>query len=197
MSMRTVFATTALSVMLAASPSLAETINFTADLSGASEVPANESAGTGTVEAAYDTETMMFNWTVTFDGLSGPATAAHFHGPAAEGENAPPVVPLSGDLSSPIEGNATLTAEQADQLQSGMWYFNIHTAKYPDGELRGQVMKADMMDSTGENSTGASSGEMSTGTPAANENGKGTTNEEGSLSGNEQNDVNEESNSNN
>ena len=86
----------------------------------------------------------MFTWTVTYEGLTGDATAAHFHGPAAADATAGPVVPIDGDLASPIEGSATLTEEQATQLQDGMWYFNVHTAAHPDGEIRGQVMAAAM-----------------------------------------------------
>lgn len=130
--------------LLFAAPAYAEVINMTADLTGAAEVPANESAGTGKLEATYDTETLMFTWTVTYEGLTGDATAAHFHGPAAADATAGPVVPIEGALASPIEGSATLTEEQATQLQDGMWYFNVHTAEYPDGELRGQVTKAAM-----------------------------------------------------
>jgi hypothetical protein len=83
----------------------------------------------------------MLTWTVTYEGLTGPATAAHFHGPAAAGANAPPVVPIKGNLASPITGSATLTDAQAADLSAGNWYFNVHTAKYPDGEIRGQLGK--------------------------------------------------------
>ena len=137
-------ALTVAGLLFAAAPAYAELIDMTAELTGAAEVPANDSGGTGSLEATYDTETMMLTWTVTYEGLTGDAAAAHFHGPAAEGENAGPVVPIEGDLASPIEGSATLTEEQATQLQDGLWYFNLHTAQYPDGELRGQVHAADM-----------------------------------------------------
>jgi len=130
-------------LMLATAPALAEVINFTAELSGDQEVPPADTTGSGMLEATYDTETMEFTWTVNYEGLTGDAVAAHFHGPAAAGENAGPVVPIEGDLASPIEGSAMLTEEQATQLQDGMWYFNIHTAQYPDGEIRGQVMQGD------------------------------------------------------
>ena len=52
------------------------------------------------------------------------------------------MVPIEGDLASPINGNATLDDQQATDMQAGLWYFNIHTEKFPDGELRGQVLKA-------------------------------------------------------
>ncbi len=45
-------------------------------------------------------------------------------------------------MIEPINGNATLTDDQITQLQGGQWYFNLHTAKFPDGEIRGQVEKA-------------------------------------------------------
>lgn len=131
-------------LLFATAAAYAEVINMTAELTGAAEVPANDSAGKGTLEATYDTETMELTWTVTYEGLTGDATAAHFHGPAAADATAGPVVPIEGDLASPIEGSATLTEEQATQLQDGMWYFNVHTAQYPDGEIRGQVMAAAM-----------------------------------------------------
>lgn len=130
---------------LSAIPALAETVNFTADLTAASEVPPTDSTATGKVEATLDTETKMFNWNITYEGLSGDATAAHFHGPAAEGANADPVVPIPDPLASPITGNTTLTDEQITQLQGGQWYFNVHSAKYPDGEIRGQVKPAAAM----------------------------------------------------
>ena len=77
------------------------------------------------------------------DGLSGPATMAHFHGPAAEGKNGPPVIWLAekgATVTSPIKGQATLTPEQAQQLTAGEWYVNVHTQANPNGEIRGQVM---------------------------------------------------------
>ena len=133
-----------MSLLLSVAPAMAETVNFTADLTAASVVPPTDSAATGKVEATFDTETKVFTWTVTYDGLSGPASGAHFHGPAKEGENADPVVPIEGDLASPINGNATLDDQQATDLQGGLWYFNVHTEKFPDGEIRGQVVKAAM-----------------------------------------------------
>ena len=138
-------AATAVALLLSTAPALAEVVNFKAELSGAAEVPPNDSPGTGTVDANFDTDSKLFSWNVTYEGLTGPATAAHFHGPAGPGENAPPVLPIEGDLASPIEGEATLTDEQAADLQAGKWYFNIHTEMYPDGELRGQLEAAGAM----------------------------------------------------
>jgi hypothetical protein len=50
------------------------------------------------------------------------------------------VVPLAGKMSSPVNGSATLTAEQVTDLMAGKWYLNVHTAGNPGGEIRGQVV---------------------------------------------------------
>lgn len=133
---------TAIALAGTAFPALAAQVHLTAMLTGGEEVPANDSAGTGTVDADYDSETNVFTYTVTYDGLTGPAVAAHFHGPAMVGENGPPVVPIEGDLMSPLSGTVTLTDGQEADLLSGMWYFNVHTAQYPDGEIRGQLLQS-------------------------------------------------------
>ena len=112
---------------------------MTASLSGASEVPAVMGPATGSVDASLNSATNLLTWTVTYSGLSGPATAGHFHGPALAGENAGVLVPLSGSLASPIVGSATLTPAQATDLMAGRWYLNLHTAAYPGGEIRGQL----------------------------------------------------------
>lgn len=142
MSLRTILLAACFATIVAGVPAAnAESIAFKADLKGSSEVPPNDSAGTGTVEATFDTESKAFVWTIDYSGLTGDATAAHFHGPAAPDATAGPVVPIEGSLASPIKGEATLDDQQATDLQAGMWYFNVHTAQYPDGELRGQVLK--------------------------------------------------------
>lgn len=114
-------------------------ISMTAQLSGSTEVPPNKSTGNGMVDVSFDKQSNVLTWTITYSGLTGPATAAHFHGPAGPGVNAPPALPLSGGLDSPIKGTATLTVAQASDLAAGNWYLNVHTAANPDGEIRGQV----------------------------------------------------------
>jgi len=128
--------------VLSASPASARMVVLSATLDGQKQVPPVETAGKGTAEISYDTSTRRLDWTVTYGGLSGPATAAHFHGPAGPGENAAPVVPFKPPLASPVSGSATLTEEQAKELLDGKFYINIHTAAHKDGEIRGQVTKA-------------------------------------------------------
>ena len=124
-----------------ATPALAEMLAYKADLNGASEVPPNDSKGTGMLVAKYDTATKKLTWTVTYKGLTGPATAAHFHGPAAPGVNVGPQITLEGSLASPIKGEAMLSDTQAADLAKGSWYLNVHTAAHPPGEIRGQLLK--------------------------------------------------------
>ncbi len=111
--------------------------SMTVPLSAANEVPPNSSSGSGSAKVELDGSTLRY--TVSYSGTTGPVTAGHFHGPALPGSNAGVVVPFTGSMASPISGTATITAAQAEQLKSGMWYINLHTAAHPGGELRGQV----------------------------------------------------------
>src|ERR1700677_2135575 len=139
---RTVVTVCALTLVSAAAH--AATIQLKADLKASSEVPPKDSAGMGTLTGTLNTETNEFTYHIEFSGLTGPAVAAHFHGPAAEGANAKPQLPIKGSpVTSPIDGKATLTAEQAKDLLDGKWYFNLHTAANPGGAIRGQVVKAE------------------------------------------------------
>jgi hypothetical protein len=126
--------------IVVASPSMAATMNFKASLNGKSEVPPNTTAGTGTVTATYDTASKKLTWKGSYSGLTGPATAAHFHGPAPVGKNAGVMVPISPNGPS-FEGSATLSDAQAKALADGDIYVNIHTATNKAGEIRGQLTK--------------------------------------------------------
>jgi CHRD domain-containing protein len=118
----------------------AETVTLKADLKGSNEVPPNTSAGSGTAQATLDTQTKVLTWTVTYKDLSGPAVAAHFHGPSEPGKNAGIVLPFKSP-QTPIEGTATLSDAQISDLLAGKWYANVHTAANPGGELRGNLVK--------------------------------------------------------
>ena len=112
---------------------------FTTQLRAANEVPANASTGSGSIDAALNKDTNVLRWKVNYTGLSGPATAGHFHGPAAIGANAGVALGWPTPISNGMEGTATLTAAQAADLMAGRWYANIHTAANPGGEVRGQM----------------------------------------------------------
>jgi hypothetical protein len=115
----------------------AETITTTGNLSGANQVPAVNSSGAGTVTAVLNKDNNELNYTITYSGLTGPATAGHFHlgAPGTIGG----IFITFTNLTSPITGKATLTAAQRDALLAGNVYANIHTAAFPAGEIRVNV----------------------------------------------------------
>ncbi|MFT4111170.1 CHRD domain-containing protein [Silvibacterium sp.] len=142
MKLNRLFAASVIAMALGAT-AYADSIPFKADLKASSEVPPKDSSGTGTLTATLDTTTHEFKYHVEFSNLTGPVVAAHFHGPAGEGVNAKPQVPVKGSpISSPVDGTATLTPDQEKDLEDGKWYFNLHTKANPGGEIRGQIQKA-------------------------------------------------------
>ena len=122
-----------------ATPALAETVNFKANLSPSEEVPPTNSKGTGTLTATYDTGSKKLTWKGSYSGLTGPATAAHFHA-GEKGKNGGVAVPIA-PATSPLDGSATLNDQQASELMSGKFYVNVHTAQNKGGEIRGQLTK--------------------------------------------------------
>jgi CHRD domain len=128
-------------IMLIAVPTAdAQTVALKAELSGANQVPPLQVPGKGNVVASFDSATKTLKWTITFSGLTGPAFAMHFHGPADQGRNAGIALPITGNLNSPIDGSAALSDRFVTDLLAGRWYLNIHTAAHPAGELRGQLL---------------------------------------------------------
>jgi len=134
----------AVSMLAFAPAAFAEMVMYKADLKSSAEVPPVDGKASGALTATYDTATKKLTYTATFKDLSGPAVAAHFHGPADAKTNAGIVVPVAGAMASPLKGEATLTDAQAADLAAGKWYFNVHTAANKGGEVRGQVMKGGM-----------------------------------------------------
>lgn len=125
--------------------SLIKKVNLT--LSGAQEVPAVVTNGTGTAEISYDPTMKMISYKITWQ-LGNPAattTNMHFHG-SENGSDA-----VSSGVAIGITGFATgstgsvngmtvaLTSAQEAQLLSGKWYINIHSSTVPSGELRGNI----------------------------------------------------------
>jgi CHRD domain len=113
-------------------------------LSGANEVPAINSPGTGTLTGSYNLQTNVLAYRLQFGGLTGGGlpTMMHFHGPAAAGANAGVQIginPFPLITVTPFNGTATLTDAQELDLLAGRWYYNLHTNAFPGGELRGQL----------------------------------------------------------
>ena len=115
---------------------------FEANLTPSQEVPPANSTATGSAEVQFNANTNKVTWKVTFNGLTGPATAGHIHGPAPVGANAGVVIPFAGNLNAqPVMGEMTVTPAQYADMAAGLYYVNIHTARFPGGEIRGQLRK--------------------------------------------------------
>lgn len=147
-------------VVLAFSPSIlsaqSATSEWAAALTGAEEVPANDSTATGTFTATLDEAAGMLSWELSVPSIVD-ATAAHLH-LAAAGENGPVVLPLfeapssgptdsievsgmahAADITGPLAGDFEAFV---DALNDGLIYANVHTTAIPAGEIRDQVAVA-------------------------------------------------------
>ena len=129
------------------------TVKYTASLSAANERPPNSSAATGT--ATYTLVGNSLSYTVSVNGLSGPAIASHIHvGPASA--SGPVLVTYvtaslasgtitSGtiDLTQPVaNGTTSITGDSLKVLlNNGGVYTNVHTDLFKGGEIRGQIIK--------------------------------------------------------
>ena len=101
-------------------------------LSGKEEVPSNSSTTTGSFNAVFDMTTKKLKYKIVITGAT--ITAMHLH-KAAVGVNGSVVIPIT-ELSAEIE----LTHDQEHDLLDGNYYFNAHSAAFPGGEIRGQVV---------------------------------------------------------
>ena len=112
---------------------------FTGVLSGGQEVPPIPSAGSGTVVAFLDQPENRMVYVVETAGL-GNVTAAHIHRNFA-GLNGPVIVALNGIGSSFCGVTDRLSATDLTALLANGVYCNVHTAAFPGGELRAQLIK--------------------------------------------------------
>lgn len=118
------------------------TYALSGNASSAQEVPANSSTGTATLTGTYNASTNSLQYNINWTGLTGTATAMHFHGPAAMGVSADVLVGLditTNGLSGNGSGTITVNDAFESALLAGQVYYNIHTTLYPAGEIRGQV----------------------------------------------------------
>ncbi len=119
---------------------------FVATLSGLQEVPANASAATGTgIVVLNKGENLIYASNFYFN-LSSVQTAAHIHGASLPGVNSPTLFPLPvpavGAASAGLFAFLNVTPAQVALLKAGQFYFDVHSANFPDGEIRGQIKPA-------------------------------------------------------
>jgi hypothetical protein len=120
------------------------------DLSGpasaANERQANpvNSTATGNISGTYNENTNTLQYTITWNGLTAPASAMHFHGPATPQQNAGVMIPIPGAqaVSGTVSETLILHDTAEAHLLNGRVYYNIHTPppSYPAGEIRGNIV---------------------------------------------------------
>ena len=111
--------------------------NFTATINGANEETPTGSTATGSATGTYNSNTKELNLTITYTGLT--PSAGHIH-KGAVGVSGGVIFPFASVASSPIAFSATLDATQEADLMAGLYYVNLHSAAFQDGEIRGQLV---------------------------------------------------------
>ena len=133
------------SMAFAATNMFAAIINLEASIDGAQANAGigTMSAATGSATITLDDQTNLLSWDISWSGLEGNVTNAHFHGPAAPGVSAGVQVPVDFN-TNPAIGSAVITDDQETDLLAGIWYINIHSDRDEvtlGGEIRGQVLQ--------------------------------------------------------
>jgi len=125
----------------AAAVVVANNISLEVPVEAAQEIPATSSEASGNGTLMLNLATGAIAGTLAISGMT--VTGAHIHEGYA-GENGPVAVGLQADASSAdtwrFEDGASLTAAQVTELLAGGLYLNAHSAAYPGGEIRGQIV---------------------------------------------------------
>ena len=116
------------------------TTKLKATLNAGQEIPKQTFKVTGATGAFTATMSASgkISWKLTYRGTSGPVMAAHIH-IGKVGKAGPVAVPLCGPCHSGQSGTGRATPAQVKQIEAHGAYVNLHTAKNPAGEIRGQV----------------------------------------------------------
>ena len=119
---------------------------FTATLTGAQEVPAVPSPGTGLGTVTLNAAGTEITVNLTFSGLTSTAIMGHIHGAAAPGVEAGILFDFASDVAALNSTGGTIPARtfpitptQVAELKEGLYYFNVHSVNFGGGEIRGQI----------------------------------------------------------
>ena len=117
-------------------------IHFKAVLSADEESAITESPGVGVVDFTLDRKTLKLSWKLTFKDLTTPPTGAYIRGPQTPGSEAGVLHDLTPKgVVSGAEGSAVINEGELAYLVQDRLYVNLHTKKYPAGELRGHLQR--------------------------------------------------------
>jgi len=111
-------------------------VTYVAALSGAQEVPPVTTTATGSATFTLSADRTQLTYSVTHTVTGG--TASHIH-LAAAGEIGNVIYPFT-PFGSTMTGTLTITTTDADNLEQGKMYVNVHSATFKDGEIRGQIL---------------------------------------------------------
>jgi hypothetical protein len=110
---------------------------------GSQEIPATSSTASATLSGIYDADNNLLQYTINWTGLSGGATGANFHGPASTTASAEVLFGITistNGINGSATGTVTLTDSAETALLNSNVYYDVHTALYSHGEIRGQVI---------------------------------------------------------
>ena len=128
----------AAALLTGATAANADIRHFVGVLRGAGEAPPNATTGKGEIKAVVDTDRGLLDYTVTYKGLTGPATAAGLH-EIALGQPDPVIPATASGRSGQVHAVVKLTPQQLDALNAGRWFFDIATDANPNGEIRARL----------------------------------------------------------
>ena len=127
--------------LVSAAAAQAETM-FVADLNGLGVAPPADSTGRGFAAVVLNDSETLAHFQVYFSNLHALSTTGAIHFPGGVGENVPPSIKLSFPSGPSSLGYATgtlnPTPEMVQHLKNGLWYVQINSALFPNGEIRGQ-----------------------------------------------------------
>ncbi|PYJ80630.1 MAG: hypothetical protein DME22_23775 [Verrucomicrobia bacterium] len=120
------------------------TLQFTVSLNGGNEVPPNSSPYTASGTLTLSGNTL--NYSMGRNAWDFLPTSAGIYGPATESQNASIIFDLGSYILSPNPptmsyiGAVTVTSQQINDLEGGLWYVNFNSSSFPNGEIRGQII---------------------------------------------------------
>ena len=124
----------------------AQIVELRATIDQSQENPATGSPARGNAIMLYDVGSNTFDLMVSITGLSNVAANSHIH-EAAVGVNGPVVTGLGGDAvytrsGTSLTGTFRSVKHLGDPLKllQGGAYYNLHSAQFPGGEIRGQLI---------------------------------------------------------